>query len=274
MWPLHLVSFSILALATGAAAFTANYFLGMDPTGFLFIFGGIELVTLTLITKSRRFRRAINGKYGKELAAYAYIKSLAESYNRLTASGQRRFEILRENINEAKKNYVKLNQAFPDLVKEYLGKMDSLQMNFIKLLLTYENYPKTLKANDPERLVQQISEINESMKDDNPKLRKIKEKRIQLLEKRIRNFSSSQNDYKIMGQQLGTIEEMVRLFAEQPLTSNNTEDLTTIYNLLEETSDLHSTLDNLDEIMRADLQTPTSNGSEVGSGSSEGIYTR
>ncbi len=109
MWPLHLITFGILALATGAAAFAANYFLGMDPTGFLFIFGGVELVTLTLITKSRRFRRAINGKYGKELAAYAYLKALAETYNRLTASGQRRFEILREYVNEAKKNYIKLN---------------------------------------------------------------------------------------------------------------------------------------------------------------------
>lgn len=274
LWPLHLITFGILGLATAAAAFAANYFLGMDPTGLLFIFGGVELVTLTLITKSRRFRRAINGKYGKELAAYAYLKALAETYNRLSASGQRRFEILRENVNEAKQNYIKLNKAFPDLVKDYLAKMDSLQMNFIKLLLTYENYPKTLNANNPDRLIRQIQEINESMKGDNPKLQKIKEKRIRLLEKRVRNYHDSQDDYKVMAQQLETIEEMVRFFAEQPLASNKTEDLITIDNLLEETSDLHNTLGDLDEIMRSDIQTPTTTGSAVGSGSSEEIYAR
>lgn len=273
-WPLHLVTFGILGLATAAAAFAGNYFLGLDPTGFLFIFGGVELVTLTLITKSRRFRRAINGKYGKELSAYAYLKTLADTYNRLSASGQRRFEILREYNNEAKKNYIKLNQAFPDLVKDYLGKMDSLQMNFIRLLLTYENYPKTLQANHPDRLIRQIQEIREGMAKDNPKLKQIKQKRISLLEKRVRNFHDSQDDYQVMAQQLETIEEMIRFFAEQPLASNKTDDLATIDNLLEETTDLHSTLGDLDEIMRSDIQTPTSTGSEVGSGSSEEIYAR
>lgn len=273
-WPLHLVTLGILGLATGVAAIATNYFLGLDPTGFIFIFGGIELVTLTMITRSRRFRRAINAKYGKELSAYAYLQKLADTYNGLTAAGQRRFEILRENIHNAKQNYVKLNQSFPDLVKDYLSKMDSLQMNFVKLLNTYENFPNNQQNNTPEQLTGKIQEIRGSMGDDNPKLREIKKKRIGLLEKRIRNYHASLDDQNVLSEQLETIEEMIKFFLEQPMASDKNEDILTITNLIEETSDLHSTLGDLDEIMRSDIQTPTSSNAMTGSGGNSEMFTQ
>lgn len=273
-WPFHLVTLGILALGTAAAAFAGNYFLGLDPTGLIFIFGGLELISLTMITRSRRFRRAINAKYGKELSAYAYLQRLADTYNGLSATGQRRFEILRENIHQAKQNYVKLNQSFPDLVKDYLAKMDSLQMNFVKLLATYENFPRTQSSNNPDHLRRQIEEIRGSMGDDNPKLREIKKKRIGLLEKRIRNYHASQDDHNVLSEQLETIEEMIKFFLEQPLASDKNEDILTIENLIEETSDLHSTLGDLDEIMRSDIQTPTSSNAMPGSGGASEMFTQ
>lgn len=263
-----------MTLVTIVAAIAGNYFMDLDPTGLFFIYGGMELVLLSLVTRSRRFRRAITAKYGRELASYSYIKQLADTYNKLSAEGQRRFEALRLDVNEAKKNYSKLHQNFPDLVREYVAKMDSLQINFIKLLATYENYPAGMKDNHPDMLRKQIQDIRGSMGDDSPRLRDIKEKRIKLLQQRIRNFHDSNENYNSLNEQLKTIEEMVKFFAEQPLASNNRDELQAIESLIEDTGDLHTTLGEIDDIMRSDLATPTTmEQNAVGSGSgSQGIY--
>lgn len=271
-WPFHLVSFGIMTLVTVVAAIAGNYFMDLDPTGLFFVYGGLELIFLSLITKSRRFRRAITAKYGRELSSYSYIKQLAETYNKLSATGQRRFETLRLNVNEAKQNYSKLHQNFPDLVKEYVAKMDSLQINFIKLLASYEAYPKAMKANHPDDLRRQIQEIRTSMGDDSPKLRDIKEKRIKLLQQRIRNFHDSNENYNSFNEQLKTIEEMVKFFAEQPLASSNNDELKAIESLIEDTSDLHNTLGEIDDIMRSDLSMPTTTEPNVVGSGSQGLY--
>ena len=267
-WPLHLVTLGILGLATVALAVAGNQFLDLNPTGLFFTAGGLELVSLSLITRSRRFRRAINSKYGRELTAYAYIQQLAENYNELSAHSQRRFEALRQRATEAKKHYKEMNKAFPDLVKEFIVKIDTLQINFVKLLRTHEHFPKTQQANHPELLRRQIREIHAGMGDDSPQLRKIKEKRVGLLQQRIRSYNDAQDNYKMLVEQLKTIEEMVKFFAEQPLAGNRTEDLATIEGLLNETNDLHDTLSEVNEIMRSDLQSPTTlQGDAMGSSS-------
>ena len=110
------------------------------------------------------------------------------------------------------------------------------------------------------------------MGDDSPKLRDIKEKRIKLLQQRIRNFHDSNENYNSFDEQLKTIEEMVKFFAEQPLASNNNDELKAIESLIEDTNDLHNTLGEIDDIMRSDLSMPTTTEpNAVGSGS-QGMY--
>ncbi len=272
-WPFHLVSFGILAGATTVAAITGNYFFDLDPTGLLFLFGGAEMILLSTIVRSRRFRRAINGKHGRDLQTFAYLKEMTETFNQLSPSSQRRFEDLRRQVMEAKQNYSKLNNNFPDLVREYIGKMDSLQINFVRLLAKQESFPRMLQENHPDKLNRQIQEIRSGMGNDSTTLRDIKQKRIKLIEQRIQNFYKSNEKYHSLQQQLRTIEEMAKFFAEQPLASSGTDDIMAIDNLIDETNVLHTTLGEVDEIMRSDLQTATSlQGNFGGSGQQNSIY--
>lgn len=256
LWPFHLIGMSILALMTGTAMVVLHNWLGLDTASLVFIFGGLEMIFLSLITRSKRFRRAINFKYRSELQAYAYVSKLTEYYNLLTAKGQRRFEDFRIKLNEAKSNYGKLNTSFPELVEEYLQKIDALQLNYIRLLASFDRFPELLKQNDPTELKRQIDEIRGGMGDDSAKLREIKEKRIQLLQDRIRNNHGIVENSKVVEEQLRTIEEMVKYFIEQPLAVKSTDGTNLIDNLLTETNDLHNTLNEVEDIMRADLQGP------------------
>lgn len=266
-WPFHLTGMGILAAVTATAGILLNQFLHLDVGSFAFLFGGMEMVFLSLITRSKRFRRAINFKYRSELQAYAYVAKLTDFYNSLSAKGQRRFEDFRVKLTEAKTNYSKLNSSFPDLVQQYQQKIDTLQLNYIRLLASYDRFPQLLAQDDPNTLRQQIDEIRGGMGDDSPKLREIKEKRIRLLQDRIRNYHSMQENAKVIEEQLRTIEEMVKYFNEQPLAAKSNEGTSMIDNLLNETNDLHNTLSQVEDIMMADLGAPDYGDMENQSGS-------
>lgn len=255
-WPFHLIGLGIISVLGVAAAVALPNFLNMDPTGVLIGLAGAELGFMSLIMRSKRFRRAIQTKYSQELRAYAYTKNLAELYNGLTAKGQRRFEGFREQLMMAKKNYSRLNEHFPGLVSQYMAKIDALQMNFIRLLVSYDRFPQLMAADNPGQLRMQIEEIRSGMGDDNPKLREIKEKRIALLQKRVRNYHQIIDNAKVVEQQLKTVEETMKFFVEHSLSDSGSEETDIIDGLLSETNDLHQTLNEVEEIYRTDVSSP------------------
>jgi hypothetical protein len=254
-WPFHLIGMGIMALIAVVGMVLMYSVFKFDVLGLGFIFGGLEMVFLSLITRSKRFRRAINMKYRSELQSYSYVAKLTEYYNTLSSKSQRRFEDFRVKLAEAKQNYSKLNEKFPEILQQYQEKIDILQLNYIRLLATFDRFPDLLKQDDPVHLKRQIEEIRGSMGDDSAKLREIKERRIALLQDRIRNFSGLQENSQMVSEQLRTIEEMLKYFIEQPL-AKATEGTNLIDNILNETSELHNTLSQVEEIMRADLPAP------------------
>ena len=255
-WPFHLIGMGIMAIGTVMAMVLMYNIFKFDVLGLGFVFGGLELIFLNLIARSRRFRRAINMKYRSELQSYAYVAKLTEQYNALSAKGQRRFEDFRTKLSEAKQNYLKLNERFPEIVRQYHEKIDVLQLNYVRLLSSFDRFPDLLAQDNPVNLKKQIEEIRGSMGDDSGKLREIKEKRIALLQDRIRNYHGLQENSQMVSEQLRTIEEMLKYLIEQPMVNRATEDTSLIDNLLSETSDLHNTLVQVEEIMRADLSPP------------------
>lgn len=269
LWPFHLMGMGILTVAAIATTLALPGFFNIDPAGLLLGFAGLELSFLGLITRSKRFRRAIATKYGNELRAYQYVQKLAEQYNELSAEGQRRFETFRQQLTLAKGNYSRLNKNFPELLNQYIGKIDGLQMNFMRLLVSYDRFPSILAADNPALIRRQIEEIRGSMGDDNEKLREIKEKRIALLQKRTRNYSQAIDNQKLIEQQLKTVEETMKYFVEQSLAGAGVEENGVIDGLLVETDDLNSTLNEIEAIYRSEISAPdTSNDLYQGSGSS------
>ncbi len=255
-WPFHLIGMGIMAIGTVMAMVLMYNIFKFDVLGLGFVFGGLEMIFLNLIARSRRFRRAINMKYRSELQSYAYVAKLTDLYNTLSAKGQRRFEDFRTKLSEAKQNYLKLNERFPEIVRQYHEKIDVLQLNYVRLLSSFDRFPDLLAQDNPVNLKKQIEEIRGSMGDDSGKLREIKEKRIALLQDRIRNYQGLLENSQMVSEQLRTIEEMLKYLIEQPMVNRATADTSLIDNLLSETSDLHNTLVQVEEIMRADLSPP------------------
>jgi hypothetical protein len=255
MWPFHLVGAGVLALMAIGTAIAIPNLLELNPAGLIIALAGAELGFLSLIVRSRRFRRAIQTKYSDELRAYAYVKELSSMYNDLSAPNQRRFETFRSQLTTAKKNYSRLNEHFPSLVSQYMGKIDALQMNYVRLLASSDRIPALLNDN-PEQLRRQIDEIRTGMGDDNPKLREIKEKRIGLLQKRMQTYFKTIDNAKIVEQQLKTVEETMKYFMEHSASDSGSQETDIIDSLLSETNELHTTLNEVEGLYRNEMPNP------------------
>lgn len=256
--PFHLIAFGILAAVTLAILVIAPFFFGVNAAGAILLLAGLELLYLGLATKSKRFRRAINAKYSKELQAYYQLRKLTVHYNELSAPAQRRYEDFRKVVNTTKKNYNALNSAFPDLVKDYMGRLDKLQYSYIRLLSYYE---RSLGL-DPNKTIQdlemQISKVYRSIQSEtSERIRRVKRQRMQLLEDRIKSQLKLRETRELAVEQLKNMEEMLRFFSEQPFTKETyVQENGMIDEILLETSDLHQTLSEVEEIMESGREVP------------------
>ena len=250
-WPVHLVGLGVMTLVTAAAFFILPEFTALEMPWQLFLMlGGLELVYLGGMSRNGRFIRAINSKYGKEIAAFQKTRTITHYYNTLSPNSQQTFDNLHQKLTGIRKNYAEVHRNFPELINSFLDKINGIQISYIRLLTMRDKYPEYVARENPGEMRRKIDEIRASMAGDNSQIQQIKQKRIRLLEKRITAFDKSTDNQKKVNAQIRTIEEMVQYMKEQSLTmktSDREDDL--VDNLLVETEQMTETLSDLESIL-------------------------
>lgn len=255
LWPVHLVGLGVMTLITVVAAFIIPEVTAVEfPWQLLMMLGGLEFLYLGAMSKNDRFIRAINSKYGKEIASFNKTRTITHYYNQLAPGSQQTFDQLHFKLTSIRKNYAEVHKNFPELINSFLDKINGIQISYIRLLTMRDKYPEYVKRQNPTQMEAKIAEIRESMVGDVAKIKQIKQKRIRLLEKRIAAFGKSTDNQKKVAAQLKTIEEMVEYMGEQALTMKTTDredDL--VDSLLIETEEMTDTLTDLESILSGDF---------------------
>ncbi|MCB9232240.1 MAG: hypothetical protein H6581_11280 [Bacteroidia bacterium] len=257
--PIHLIGLSVATIGIVLLVFLLPLLVpGVNFLPLLLLLGGLEMLYLGVMSKNKRFIRAINAKYTKEIEEYHKSKAITDYYNGLTAPRQRRFEFFKEKLDEIRANYKNIHRDHPQIVNNYLEKINNLQLTYSRLLFMQDKLPAYLNKENPDQIRKEIEVLKKSMAEDSGKLRQIKAKRIQLMEKRIEAFGKAKENGKIIGAQLQTIEEMVQYIKDQPVALKSTdEDTVMIDNILFETEQMQNTISDIESIMSSGLETDT-----------------
>ena len=193
-WPVHLV---ILAGITGLAVLGVltlpDLMSGIldEPTtisSLIMMAGGLEMLTLSAISRNPRFIRAINAKYHKDIEAFKKTKTLVEYYNELGLESQRRFDKLRKRIKEVREGFKKMNSSLPSLVNNLLNKLNQIELSYVRLLYHQDRIPTLANDDAIHKTVTEIDKLNQELKNASSRLKQIKEKRLRLLEMRMDNY--------------------------------------------------------------------------------------
>lgn len=257
-FPAHL---TIMAVITGLAALgilLIPEFFGLNAEiitpSIVFMAGGLELMVLSAISNNPRFIRAINAKYQKDIDAFHKTKTLVDYYNELTLESQRRFDRLRKRIKEVREGFKKLNTSVPQLVNRFLNKLNQIELSYARLLYYKDKFPALGNDQIVHQTVQEIDKINQELKSASNRLKKVKEKRLRLLEMRMDRYYKVRENREIIEEQLQTIEEMVEYIKDQPMTMQNTErEDIMIDNLLFETEQTQQSLEEIESLMQSEF---------------------
>ncbi len=264
-WPVHLSMMAGLAgLAAVGVILVQNLGLGINPASVIMMAGGLELMLLSAISSNPRFIRAINAKYQKDIDAFQKTKTLVDYYNVLTLDSQRRFDKLRKRIRDIRENFKKIHTTVPQLVNNFLEKMNAIELSYVRLLYYRDKFPEMSNESVVQQTVQEIDKLNQELKDvSNARLKRLKEKRLHLLELRMENYHKLKENREVIEEQLQTIEEMVEYIKDQPMTLQNTErEDIMIDNLLFETEQTQQTLEEIENLMQSEFYSSSDESEE------------
>mgnify|MGYP006282322051 CR=1 FL=1 len=256
-------TWNLVFLMVVAAVAVGTGLTGLAPSWLfelLLVLGaGTELVYLGVMPRHPRFQRHVRSQKRAERH-----KPLAqgELYRQLHRRSQRRYYKLRELKDEIRANYQQLSYASQGLLDNHVKKIDGLLRSYLELLHQRERYRDLAENSTESSIRESIRALKADMADDSDRVRSVKERRLNILKKRLARFRKAHENLEIIGAQLGTIEDVVKYIHEQSWTLQNPDEVTMQLDALveevEETQqsiheieDVFSTTDGFDDDLEA-----------------------
>lgn len=241
------LAFLIMAMLT--AFFLSGNEVGLNLV--LIMTAASELLYLGIMPRQERFRRVIRSRRAQE---HAKPPSQKEIFQLLTRYSQRRYAKLRKLEKEIAVNYRKLSYASQGLLNSHLSKIDGLLDSYLNLLYQQERYEHYQHTASETELRTAIEELQHDLRDDPPRVRAIKLRRLRILEQRLERLKKSGENLDIIKAQLETIEDVTKYIHEQSLTLRNPEEITfQLDMLLSEVEETEATVEHLEEIFSGSM---------------------
>jgi hypothetical protein len=243
--PWNLVFLTVMAVLAAGTALS-----GLGPPWLfelLLLFGaGAELLYLGIVPRNARFRRHVRSQ---KQAEHREPPAQSEIYRRLHRRSQRRYYKLRELKDEIRANYRQLSYASQGLLDNHLNKIDGLLRSYLELLHQRERYRDLAEQTSEDSIRTAIRELKDDMADDAERVRSVKQRRLNVLEKRLARFRKAQENLEIIGAQLGTIEDVVKYIHEQSWTLQNPDEVTMQLDaLVDEVEETQRTIHEIEDV--------------------------
>jgi maltooligosyltrehalose synthase len=218
---LHPLNLLMLIVATTAAFFLND--VGMVPTVIFSLAFGMELMYLGTVPNLPNFRKAVDARKARERKKADEHTSVFQGLDR---ESQRRFLVLKHLSKLIRENFQKLPYTSQGLLDNIGNKIEGLLSNYLNLLDMFRKYETYLRSSTESKVADEILKEREEMEEStSEKLRSIKARRINILNKRLERFKTAREKFAIAETQLETIEDAVRYVYEQSMTMNNPEEI-------------------------------------------------
>jgi transcriptional regulator NrdR family protein len=205
------------------AMVTAFVLTGTGIANFVLLFtAALELLYLGMMPRQERFRRVVRSRKMEERNKPPSEK---EVFRNLTKSSQKRYIRFRNIEKAVRENYEKLSYASQGMLEAHLKKIDDLLDSYLNMLQQKERYERFAQQATESEVVEAMARLRDEMDDDPPKVQQIKQKRLDILEKRLTKFKKAHENLAVIEAQLETIEDVTKYIHEQSLTMRNPEEI-------------------------------------------------
>ena len=209
-----LVPANLLALGASAVASAVTG----EPAVVLVALGveGLYLAALSSASAFRRAVRARGGGAGPEREAGAV-------YEELSPSQKEHYFALKGVRDRILENYRKLPGGRV-LAAGSERQVDQMLVSFLRLLATLNHYRKFLSTSDRRVVEQELRELEADVAaEGNARLKDVKQRRVEILRKRVERFQKAEESRELVSHQLAGIEDLLKLTHEQSIAIRDPE---------------------------------------------------
>jgi hypothetical protein len=104
------------------------------------------------------------------------------------------------------------------------SRVDALLTSFLRLLNTLNGYRRYLSMADRQALDRELQELQaDASAEASTRLREVKQKRVEILSKRLQRFTQAEESRAVVSHQLASIEDLLRLTHEQSIAIRDPE---------------------------------------------------
>jgi hypothetical protein len=237
--------FNLVFLLIGTISALVFTEFGLTSNVILTFIFGMELIYLGVIPKLPSYQKNIRLKKRKEQNEESGDKLI---FYQLEARSQKRFLVLKHITKEVKKNFDTLPYTSKGMLEHIQNKMDGLLSTYLTLLDMNRRFQLYMNSEVEDEIRREVKKQKEKMEMlDSEKLIKTNERRLNILQKRLKKFDVAKEKYLISETHLETIEDAIRYIYEQSMTMPNAEDVGTQLDFLlsemEETTQIIEELD-------------------------------
>ena len=240
---LHPVNLVCLLTATITALVLSNVeFVSHAILTFTF---GVELIYLGVVPKLPAWQKNVRLKKRKEQTEDSGDKRI---FYQLDPRSQKRFLVLKHISKEVKKNFDTLPYSSRGMLEHIQKKMEDLLTTYLTLLDMNRRFRIYMNSEVEEELRREVEKQEEKIGTiDSERLKATKERRLKIMNKRLKKFDVAREKYLICETHLETIEDAIRYIYEQSMTMPNAEDvgiqLDHLLSEMEETTNIIEELD-------------------------------
>jgi hypothetical protein len=186
----------------------------------LAVAGALEAFYLVVVGINPRFRRAARAQLPGGASGEAEVESLLAE---LAPSQREHYHRLRDLKEKIEANYRRLPGGRV-LAASSESRVDALLTSFVRLLTTLNGYRRYLSVADRQALETELKELQADVSaESNTRLKEVKQKRVEILSKRLQRFTQAEESRAVVSHQLASIEDLLRLTHEQSIAIRDPE---------------------------------------------------
>ena len=197
----------------GAALFALLSGTGMP----LVLAAGLELIYLSLVPRSSRFRRLVRSWKYAEQKRQREMK-LSTMFNEMPPELRTRYAALDSMCNGIRANYSRLSSTSQMFLEQMEQRLRGLLEAYLRLLYADFQHSEYLQATDPNPIKQNLAKLQRTLGSDPPQVQEINRKRIEILGKRLEKYQKVNDNQKVVQAQCSAIEDALQLINDQSVT--------------------------------------------------------
>ncbi len=183
----------------------------------LVLAAGAELIYLSLVPQSSRFRRLVRSwKYAEEKKKHQ--QKLAELMVELPPDLQERYAKMDENVEAIRENYARLSHSSQMFAGQMDQRLAGLLDSYLRLLHAAHQHGQYLRTTDTDEILQDITGLERRLEEESEAVQEINRRRIEVLHKRLERYDKILENSKVLAAQIQALEDVLDLVRDQSFT--------------------------------------------------------